>query len=41
MIIFFMAGLLGSERPAFTIYLAGVETLLEAFMLSALMMVMK
>lgn len=41
MIIFFIAGVLGSDRPAFTIYLAGVETLLEACMISALMMVMK
>lgn len=36
MIILLVGTLLGTDRPAFTYYLAGVETLLEAFMVSAL-----
>lgn len=31
-----MANLIGTDNPDLTLYLAGVETLLEAFMLSAL-----
>jgi len=36
MIILFVANLLGTDYPERTYYLAGVETLLEAFMISAL-----
>lgn len=36
MIILLIAKLLGTDYPARAYYLAGVETLLEAFMISAL-----
>lgn len=36
MIILLMAVLLGSDAPARSYYLAGIETLLEAFMIAAL-----
>lgn len=36
MIILFTAILLHSNKPAQTYYLAGIETLLEVFMISAL-----
>ncbi len=36
MIILFVANLLGTDNPSRAYTLAGVETLLEAFMLSAL-----
>lgn len=39
MIILLMAFLLNSDRPAQTFYMAGVETLLEAFMIAALIAV--
>jgi len=42
MIIFFVASLLEAyDRPQFTVYMALVETLLEAGMLSALITVLK
>jgi len=42
MIIFFVANLLEAhERPQFTIYMALVETLLEAVMISALTTILK
>jgi len=36
MIILFVATILGTDNPSRAYYLAGVETLLEAFMISAL-----
>jgi len=36
MIILVVGILLGTDKPEFTYYLAGVETLLEAFMISVL-----
>ena len=40
MIIFITASFLGSEKPEFTLYLALLETLLEAIMISALRVAM-